>query len=549
VTNALLSEPSWSAALSNPARALDALDRWESEQSLISFIERGWHTLEPPTRPFVRSRAIDRICEHLEAVHTGQITRLLMNVPPGCTKSMTTNVFMPAWIWGPQRRPDRRFISWSYAENLTLRDNRRCRNLITSAWYQRLWSDRFCLSDDQNQKVKFENDHRGWKFATSVGGVGTGERGDILIVDDPHNVLEAESALVRKNALQWFAEVLPTRLNDPSSSAIVVIMQRVHEEDVSGLILAHELGYEHLMLPMRFEEERRSFTVVPNGNQPRQQMRYLVAEQRWVPEQWQPDPAKDPAESHASLIEQHAKAPTREVYAQDVRTAEGELLDIERFPQEVVDRDEKVLSSVGGSYAVAGQMQQRPTARGGGMFLREWFTIVDAAPVDGKRVRYWDKAGTEGGGDWTAGVRIVKTPEGKYYVEDVVKGQWSSGTRNKNIKLTAELDTWSVAVWVEQEPGSGGKESAEFSLQDLAGYDVHKEPVSGDKETRARPFAAQCEAGNVYLVKARWNKEFIDELCGFPMGKHDDQVDGASGAFNKLALGPTGFRIQKLEGF
>jgi predicted phage terminase large subunit-like protein len=536
------------AALADPAAALDALDRLDSEASLVTFMERGWHVLEPRTRPFVRSRAIDRICEHLEAVHTGEITRLLMNVPPGCTKSMTTNVFMPAWIWGPKKRPDRRFISWSYAENLTLRDNRRCRNLITSEWYQRLWSDRFSLSDDQNQKVKFENNHRGWKFATSVGGVGTGERGDILIVDDPHNVLEAESESVRKNALLWFTEVLPTRLNDPTTSAIVVIMQRVHEEDVSGLILAHELGYEHLMLPMRFEEDRRSFTVVPNGDEPLQRMRYLASEQRWVPEGWQPDPAKDPAESHASLIEEHAKAETREVYAQDLRTEDGELLDPERFPQRVVDRDEKVLSSVGGSYAVAGQMQQRPTARGGGMFKRAWLQIVDASPAKATRVRYWDKAGTEGAGDYSAGVLMAKSG-GHFYIEDCVRGQWSSGGRNLVIKQTAQLDGLDVAVWVEQEPGSGGKESAEFSLQDLAGYDVHKEPVSGDKETRARPLAAQAEAGNVFLVKGRWNKEFIDELTVFPQSKKDDQVDGASGAFNKLALGPSGFRVVKLAGF
>jgi predicted phage terminase large subunit-like protein len=175
------------------------------------------------------------------------------------------------------------------------------------------------------------------------------------------------------------------------------------------------------------------------------------------------------------------------------------------------------------------------------MFKRDWLLpTVAAAPAGCPSVRYWDKAGTTGSGDHTAGVRMVRSPEGLYYVTDVVRGQWSAGEREKVIRHTAEQDGRNVSVWVEQEPGSGGKESAANTVLNLAGWNVHAEPVTGDKETRARPLAAQAEAGNVRIVADdeahRWVKALVDEMVAFPFGKHDDQVDAAAGAFNKLAL-------------
>lgn len=185
-----------------------------------------------------------------------------------------------------------------------------------------------------------------------------------------------------------------------------------------------------------------------------------------------------------------------------------------------------------------GNWKVKPTA--GKVFNRAWFKIVQAAPTQAKRVRYWDKAGTAEGGDWSAGT-LMAEHEGIYYVEDVIRGQWSSRQRNAVIKQTAELDAKrpgpGVTIWIEQEPGSGGKESAEISVQDLAGYDVHVERVSGDKITRAKPYAAQCEALNVRLVEGEWNDGYLHELHGFPDGMNDDQVDSSSGSFNKLTLG------------
>lgn len=194
-----------------------------------------------------------------------------------------------------------------------------------------------------------------------------------------------------------------------------------------------------------------------------------------------------------------------------------------------VDRQRLLGGDRGGNWKV------RPAA--GKVFNRGWFDVVDAAPVEAKRVRYWDKAASDGKGDHSAGTKVA-CANAVYYIEDVVRGQWSSGARNKIIKETAISDGLETAVWVEQEPGSGGKESAEISIKELAGFVIHAEKVSGSKLSRAKAFAAQAEAGNVKLVRGRWNKEFLDELHAFDGrdGGQDDQVDTASGAFNKIAL-------------
>jgi len=182
---------------------------------------------------------------------------------------------------------------------------------------------------------------------------------------------------------------------------------------------------------------------------------------------------------------------------------------------------------------LGGNWRVRATA--GKVFNRAWFEIVDVAPAEAIRMRSWDKAGTEGGGNYSAGVRLARAGP-LFYVEHVIRGQWSSARRNAVMRQTAEFDGAEVPILVEQEPGSGGRESAEISIRLLAGFMVRAETVTGDKLTRAGPLAAQAEAGNVKLVRGQWNEDFLHELHGFPEGVNDDQVDAASGAFNKLAL-------------
>jgi len=391
--------------------------------------------------------------------------------------SMLCGVFWPAWEWGPKGLPATRIIGASHEEGLATRDNRRMRHLIQSDWYQERWP--IGLIGDQNAKTYFENDQTGWRQSCPVKSM-TGKRGDRVLWDDPHSVESAISDAHRETALRVFQETLPTRLNNPDRSAIVIIMQRLHERDVSGLILENDYGYEHLCLPMEFERGRKCVTGIG---------------------------------------------------FEDPRTEEGELLFPERFPQEVVDRDKKIM----GTYAYSGQMQQRPAPRSGGFFDWEKLQIVQAVPKLAKVIRYWDKAGTEDGGAWTAGVKMARTKDGEYIVLDVVRGQWAAPRREAVIRQTAESDGREVKIWIEQEPGSGGKESAEATIKNLAGFTCKAERATGDKAVRAEPYSVQVEAGNVKLLKADWNQAYIDEHKSFPVGKFKDQIDAASGSFNRLS--------------
>ena len=228
---------------------------------LIKFIRYFWDVLEPQTE-FVDGWPLEAICRHLEAITFGELhpPRLLENVPPGFMKSLVTNVFWPAWEWGPMGLPHLRYVAFSYAASLTLRDNRRFLSLLMSEKYQAIWGDKFNLLKIGEELVS--NDKTGWKLASSVGGVGTGERGNRVLVDDPHNVKEQESKVIREGTVTWFQESIQSRLNDLKKDAIIVIMQRVHEADVSGAIIDTMPEYEHLCIPMEYEEGRHCETSI-----------------------------------------------------------------------------------------------------------------------------------------------------------------------------------------------------------------------------------------------------------------------------------------------
>ena len=356
----------------------------EGQLKLTSFIKLAWHAVEP-ARQYVHGWHVDAIAEHLTAITSGQLIRLLITIPPGMMKSLLSAVFWPAWEWGPAGRPSIRFIGFSYEQQLSTRDALRCRRLMQSDWYRTLWGDQFNFVDDQNVKTRYENDKTGYRISDYVGG-GTGDRGDRDIVDDPHNVKDGESDAMRLRAQLWLSETLPSRLNDPDRSAIVVIHHRIHSGDMAGEIIARDLGYEHLMLPMEFEVARRCKTSIG---------------------------FKDP------------------------RTKEGELLFPARFPKEVVERDKHAM----GSYACAGQFQQRPAPRGGGIIKRDWFEIVGPPPADCYWVRYWDLAASEEAGSaYTSGVLIGCSRSTKmFYVKDV-KRQRLAGDGGKRLILQSNAD-------------------------------------------------------------------------------------------------------------
>ena len=235
-----------------------AVEREFCARKLVNFVRRAWPVVEPGTA-YVHGWHIDAIAEHLEAVSAGEINRLLINVPPGTMKSLAVGVLWPAWEWGPRAQPQLRYVGAAHAQDLAVRDNMRMRRLVKSEWYQRLWP--LGLAADQDAKLKFENAATGFRAAVAATAM-TGHRGDRVLYDDPHSVEGALSDLQRKTVLRVFSETVTTRLNSPERSAIVVVMQRLHEQDLSGHILERELGYEHLCLPMEFEADRRCVTSI-----------------------------------------------------------------------------------------------------------------------------------------------------------------------------------------------------------------------------------------------------------------------------------------------
>ncbi|WP_235924387.1 phage terminase large subunit [Brucella anthropi] len=495
--------------------------------SLSSFIRGGWHVLEPG-RAYLHGWHIDAISDHLGAVTNDQLTRLIINVPPGTMKSLTVGVFWPAWEWGPVGKPFIRSIATSYKESLAKRDNIKARRLVQSDWYRQRWGSQFQMMPDQNSTLKFENDKSGFRAAMSFESL-TGERGDRVIIDDPLSVGKAKSDADRLTAQETFLEAVPNRLSDPIKSAIILVMQRLHEGDTTGVALAKNLGYEHLMLPMEFEPERRCYTIVkPTGYESLPvKARYDAGKQIWYRE------GQEVPESRREYVE---KSEIKTVYTHDRREKDGELLFPERFPREVVERDKVSLGSTGH----AGQNQQRPAPREGGMFKRSYFSIVGAIPAGTVFVRGWDLAATEDGdGARTAGVKFGRMPDGKFIIAHCVAERVSPAGVRTLIKNTAEQDGKDCSISMPKDPGQAGKDQAQQLVAMLAGYKAKATPESGDKVTRAEPLSAQCEAGNVVLLKGAWNEPFLDEVEVFPNGKLKDIVDVSSRAFNELATNQT----------
>jgi hypothetical protein len=223
-----------------------------AEASLHEFVKQAWPIVEPEQK-FIDGWHIRAICEHLEAATDGRIKRLLINIPPGCCKSLLACVFWPCWVWGPRDWPQSRWLFASYSQPLSTRDSIKCRSIIESPWYQANWGNRVKLVGDQNEKTKFENAAKGWRLATSVGGRGTGEHPDFFVWDDPHNVNDYESQVEREAAIQWRSATMSLR-GVTRDVREVGIMQRLHRDDLSGWMKAtfgNEL--DHICLPMRYE--------------------------------------------------------------------------------------------------------------------------------------------------------------------------------------------------------------------------------------------------------------------------------------------------------
>jgi predicted phage terminase large subunit-like protein len=306
----------------DPKRQLLDLDRADCEESLYEFYRGAWRYIDPS--PWADSWAIDAISAHLQAIVDGHIKQLIINCPPRIGKSSLCSVTFPAWAWAQPERthtsgPGIRFLHASYNDKLSLRDSVKCRRLLESQWYKDRWGVRFTLTADQNTKSRFTNDKGGERLVTSIGAGVTGEGGDIILIDDPQAANETASEANIQEVLDWWSTVMPTRRNSLEKSAVVIIQQRLAENDLTGHVLETEFeGWTHLCLPGRYEPERSFVTTIG----------------------W-----KDP------------------------RTEPRQLLWPERFSELALKQLEKRM----GPFTFAGQIQQRPEPQGGGIIKRDWW--------------------------------------------------------------------------------------------------------------------------------------------------------------------------------
>lgn len=456
-------------------------------RSLHRFVKAAWHILEPGT-PFQDNWHIEAICEHLEAVSRGEISRLIINMPPRFMKSMLVSVLWPCWTW--INFPERRFLTGSYAKDLATRDAVQARRLMESVWFKERFGFKFRFTSDQNVKTRYVNDKLGHRVTTSVDAAATGEGGDILLVDDPINAKEANSQQARQSAITWWRETMSTRYNDPKTGAAVIVMQRLAEDDLTGYLLG-EGGWEHLCFPMRYEKKHAKTTCLG---------------------------FKDP------------------------RKKDGELLFPTRFDEKATQRLEREL----GTYATAGQLQQRPTPRGGGVLKSEWFGRYRVLPRIIKRRIYGDTAQkTAERNDFSVFELWGLGEDGKIYLIDMIRGKWEAH----------ELDKKALDFWAKHKPYDEFKSCAltKMKIEDKTsgtgliqnlkkkGIPVEGIPRTKDKLTRAYDGQPFLEAGLVVVPEdAPFTSDLCEEVDKFTKDDshmHDDQIDPMLDAINDLLTG------------
>lgn len=481
-----------------------ALDKLRCERSFRTFVRAAWPIVEPSVE-FVDNWHIGLLCRKLEAMADKRLMRWVCNLPPATMKSILVAVLWPAWVW--TTRPERRFLCGSYSGDLAVRDSLNTRKVLRSAWYQRLWGDKVRLLRDADQKTLFANEAGGWRMATSPGGRGTGEHPDHVVFDDPHKVKEAESAQERIRAVEWWRGTISSR-GITRDVTRLVCGQRTHEEDVSG----HAIGqgaYEVTCFPMRYEA------------------------------------------GHPYVSDE------------DERTEEGELLWPTLLPEPVIDE----MAAEMGPIRAAGQIQQRPAAKGGALFKEAHFRYfrieadtsgeeprdVFVLDVESRRVWadecLWFQAAdtatkTDQDNDYTAVITLALTPTPvRLLVVHVFRDKLE--VPRQYGALVAQLSKYPQVQFMGVEDKSSGTGIIQEGRLHGVPFRPLK-PGTQDKVQRATAIVIAYQNETVYhrtSAQAPWLGAFEDELTSFPMGAHDDQVDCMSYA-GMLAQGRRGMSVR-----
>lgn len=462
---------------------------------LAELVRVGWDQVE--SSPLRWGRHIDEVCLHLEAVSRREIRQLVINIPPGTGKSLIVCVFWPVWEW-IEEWIDRKFLFGSFDSGLTIRDSRRAKGLVESGWFRARWPHIRVKEerDVPNTATEWHNTRGGWRFATSVGGKATGRHPDTRVIDDPTKPKDAmtdssalEGALLR--AEEWYRGTISSRQADPQTSATVLIMQRLHENDLSGILTREEPDeWVHLRLPMRYEPKFSCQT--PIGG--------------------------------------------------DWREDDGELLCPERYDEPSVNKLERAM----GTRVAAAQLQQRPTPAGGAIYLENWIRYWGAPgsrfvepPERGAQIQAWDMS-------------FKGKPVGKKRRSFVVGQAWQR-TRGDFFLLGQERGQWELVEQIHAvrrlsrafprthrkliEDAANGAAVVSALKRTLAGMKLVT--TGGGSEARAQGVAPFWESGNVWLPWPglpgfEWVADFVDRLISFPNATYDDEVDAMSHALDFL---------------
>ena len=463
------------ALLGQPLPALAQLVAEKARRSFAFFFERfAWPVLWPGTR-FQNNWHISAICEHLEAVKRRQISKLVISMPFRSLKSSIVSQAFPTWEWIDA--PYLQYLTGSYAKDVATRDAVNSRRIIESPEYQNAFGDRFQLTSDQNVKTRYENDKRGERTITSTDGAGTGFGGHRRIVDDPISAKDANSEAAINASIEWWRGTMATRANDPGGEdAVVIVHQRVHQRDLTGYVLSEERGWEHLVLPMRYDPEICKSTSIG---------------------------FKDP------------------------RKAPGELLHPARVSEAAVVDLEKTL----GSYHAKAQLQQSPESRGGTIFERKnwkfWKTLPrldsvvistdcsfkDLQTSDFVATHVWGRCGAD-----------------KYLLYRV-KDRLGCAATIQLVRTVRAKFPRAIANLIEDK--ANGSAVIEAVAKEIPGT-IAVEPEGG-KIARAYAIQPEHEAGNLYLPDPSVDPDietFIGEAASFPSGPYDDEVDAMTQAIN-----------------
>lgn len=462
----------------NLALDLEQIQREKLTRSLSRFVAEAWPIIEPG-RTYSDNWHIGYLCEHLEAITHGELRRLIINIPPRSMKSLLASVLWPAWEWA--RKPATSAIFSTYAISLARDHSRNRRRLVQSDWYRRRWGDKVCLTTDSIDEVS--NNQNGTWFSRGTGGGGLGRGGERVIIDDPHTTAGAESEVQREATLDDYDHHLVTRLNDPQTGAIVLIMQRLNHKDMTGHILGKEAAqWTHVKLPATEDAPGGKTYSFPRSGRTR-------------------------------------------------RREQGDILWPARYPQHVLD----ALKESMGRLVFEGQFQQRPVPSEGGLFSRKEFRYFDPLnppflleAVD-QALQSWDMAFKDTKDSaYVVGQVWVRRGANRFLV-DQVRRKMDFRESLQAVIAMSNKHPYATAKLIEDKANGPAVISA---LRDTIPGIIAVEPHGG-KESRAQPYSVLVEAGNIWVPTPEstpWVEDFLLEHEHAPKGDYWDQIDAASQA-------------------